>query len=675
MKTDASVRRLSSLIDVVAGLLVASSLGLWILSNVTAAATNADALLLPALAQDLVIEGPKVLHGWHYASSPFVFPDFLGFALSWLVTRRFDEAINGYAALQGLLTVLAVWFVFRPRRDASFAVFSVAFAVGGVLLTAVACLFGTSAILYGGWQVFVALSVHHYGNCINSVLALAVYLWWRRDPTWRRLGVLALVVFLFVGSDLLFLTSFPAAIVVADYWVEGGSPFRWLRRRWTVFLALLLPSLLVMVVDAAVNPLSPLKPGGPPPSIKPAEALRIFLNVRFQSGWQTTETAIRALLLVLLVVLAVRARRRAKADGDARAERIALSLAYLVLGVLTSVGAAIITCKYTEAALERYICPLGFFPVYGALGLLAALVADRAPRRNEVSAGVGLVGLGSLAFAHSRTRYDEIAPYAKCAEDLGLDHTAGIAPYWLAKPLMVFTGRRIQAIQTDGQGDPYGNVTNDQWVSQDWFGGGTEPNIRFALMAADELHSEMADGRTPFKNDGNDLNPAVIRERFAPPDQILHCSGGTFWIFKEGAMKGRAPFANGGWLSFPMHIRATHPQLPHPDSVVEADHLRVIRNGTAVFGPMFTLDRGDYRVTWYGHPLGTQGRIHFDILADGVLQPGSDRVLPLASIDPAKAELVSIDFHLEKKTRPMDFRVFADDGALFTLDELVVERK
>ena len=195
-------------------------------------------------------------------------------------------------------------------------------------------------------------------------------------------------------------------------------------------------------------------------------------------------------------------------------------------------------------------------------------------------------------------------------------------------------------------------------------------------MASDEFHSAMADGRVPFKNDGNNLNPEVIRERFAAPDQILHCNGGTFWVFKEGAIKGRAPFANGGWLSFPMHIRATHPQLPHPESVVEGDHLRTLgRPGTAVFGPMIALDRGDYRIKWFGHRLGTEGKIHFDVLADGVPQPGSDRVIPLASIDPNNPELYATDIHLEKKTRPMDFRVFVEDGALFTLDELVIERK
>ena len=672
------VARVVRLLDLVGGLLVAGSLGLWLMTWNLAQATGADPLFLPTVFQDVHAQGLGALRTWHYGSSSFAVPDVLLFAVAWFFSPHFQDAIPAYAGAVAAASVGALWLALKPSR-ASFAVFSATFCAA---TAAYIELMRRFVMPYNvvGWYRYAALSAHHYGNIVNVLLALAVFLWWRSAPSPRRLATLTIVVLVGVLSDLLFVVTFVPAAVLVDLWLRDGSVLQYVRKRWALPVSFALATILGIAGDAAVNPLSPLRaPGGPKQGA--LSALGHFVEVRFSTRPQANESLLLIAAFVFIIVVATRARRDSRRGDLAVADRAILERraavhAFLLLSVVCDVGATIAMGKYTGFEVDRYILPLAFFPLFSVFGLLGMSVAERVPPRVPVLSALALAGLLSVWMAKARCRFESVEPpYVACIERLGLGATAGFAPYWVAKPLLVFSERRVQVVQVLPEGRLYSNLVNDRWAAQDWFGGGSAPQLRFALMATDETHGKMVDGSAAFENDGMALDPAAMRRGYGQPDSVRICNGATFWTYRAGQLAGHEPIPVAGLVNLPLHLRATHASLSLGHAVVEDDQVRATgEEGTVLFGPYLSLPPGRYRARWSGTGLARSGTIAFDVAAVGNPVPLARAVVDL-SAPTAGPDLVTLHFELPRLTNGVETRVFALDGAKFALDGMVLERE
>ena len=683
MSNESSMRarggRALHLLDALAGLLIAGSAGVWLTSWNLAQSTSADSLFLPTLFQDVQAQGLGALKTWHYGSSSFAVPDVFLFAVVWTLFPHFKLAIPAYAGAITATTAAALWLVLKPPRRASFAAFSATF----YLLTALyLALMGVEIkyVLFG-WIRFAVLSAHHYGNIVNTLLALAVFLWWRSAPSPRRLGALALVVFGGVASDVLLVFTFVPAALIVDVWLRDSTLLQYVRKRWSLPASFALAATLAITGDTLLNPLSPLRaPGGA--KLSAFTAFRNFVDVRFGTRPQVIESAAIVAFIVVGVVVALRARRAARRNDqtpearEAHQRRAAIH-SFFVLAIGCNVGATIATGKYSGFEVDRYVLTLVFFPLFIGFGLAAVRLAEAFPRPGLSTVGLALAGLVSLWIAKGRARFDLVAPpYVACIQRLGLDGSAGLVSYWLAKPLLMFTDRRVQVIQINADGRLYTNLVNDRWAAQDWFGGGTTPQLRFALMAADEEHGRMVDGSVPFANDGVTLDPSRIRRAYGPPDAVARCNGATFWTYRAGQLVGLEPTPAGGLVTLPLRLRASRPEFALGRAIEDNDGIRATgEDGNVLYGPYLTLPAGRYGARWSGRRLDARGKIAFDVFVVGNPVPLAQALVDLGEIAASQHELVTLHFVLNTLTSGIETRVFGQGGAQFSLEELVIDHE
>jgi hypothetical protein len=658
---------LFTVLDVLAGASLAFAGGVWLTGWNMGLITNADALFYPALFQDIAVSGFGVLRTWHFASSSFLFPDVLLYAAIWFFAPHFGKSIPIYAGLIAVATVLAVWSVFRRGKRASYAMFSAAFVGGTTLVYAALSLLTSTHVLRKWWDSFV-VPVHHFGNVINTLLGFAIYLWWREARASRmRLALLALSVGIGAFSDLLFTLTFVGPVLAVDFlliWGQAG------RSKWA---SLVLPGvfgamcILASAVDAAFNPLSPLR--GSSNKLDVLTSVSAFFAARLASPEERYGALLRVALLVGMAALVIRARSR----GESRS---ALALFLMLTSIVTTVAGATVTGKYLDGSSDRYVLTFGFFPLFGILGYGAIRISEAAVARWM---SVPALVVGCLAtYLAVRANPVEAAkpPYVECIEKAGLTRTAGLAPYWLAKPLIVFSDRRIQAVQVTATGMAYGNVTNDRWVAEDWFGQAAAPPLRFALMASDAYQSQMLDGSIPFQETGKVLDPKSIRQLLGAPREVHRCDdGATLWLYSPEATAGRGPLPNGGLVRFPLNLRAEHGLLRRGIACAsDGDGVRSNgEDGTVLFGPYIGVPAGEYRLRWFGRILAPSGTVIFDVAAGG--KSIAEQPIALREVNAERTGLVVLDFTLREMARDLETRVFAHDGARLQLDELVIEQR
>jgi hypothetical protein len=668
--------RIFTFLDAVAGASLAFAAGVWLTGWNMDLLTNADALFLPALFEDLDVGGLGVLRTWHFGSSTFLFPDVALFAATWALTPHYAKVIPAYAGLISTASVFAVWAVFRRAKPMSIAVFSATFVSGIAFVFALLSVLTSTHVLRKWWDSFV-VPAHHYGNVVTTLLGFAIYLWWRDGRTsTRRLALLAFTTAAGVLSDLLFTLTFVAPVLAVDLLLSWSVPRK---SRWT---PLLLPSVLGAAsllgsgLDALMNPLSPLRGAGQ--KIGAFASIWGFVAARLESREERLGTLVRATLVVWAVVVAIRAPRgNAAADRTSSFSRWAVAHWLIIASIASSVLGATLSGKYHDGTSDRYILAFGFFPLFGIFGYYAARIAEAFTPKRMTSLSLLMLGIVTGGVALHGNWIEAAKPqFVHCVENLGLSGTAGLAPYWLAKPLIVFSQRRIQAVQVTASGEPYGNVSNDRWTSEDWFGGAPEPQVRFALMAGDATQRKMLDGTVAFQDNGHALEPSAIRRLLGEPQEVRHCEGGaTVWLYKAKAVEGRLPLPSGGLVRFPLRLRADHGQLRYgPAAEIVNDQVRSNGHaGIVLFGPYLAVPAGEYRIRWFGRALGPSGTAAFEVAIGGA---GLEKqAVELRDVSESHSELAVLDFELPRPARDLETRVFSHGGARFQLDEILIERR
>jgi len=491
--------------------------------------TQSDTLFLPALFSDLHRDLGSFQH-WHFPAAPSYFPDLPIYAAADLVATDFRAALLLFGILQLLLLFVGSWLLMRelaPCRFPSFAVCFWAVFAGATLL---------SYVLGGPFAVrrfmYVMLPVHHFGAFLIGIYGLAVVLAYLRQQRAWLLCLLAALTAATALSDLIFILYFVAPTLGLLIILMTERP----RRRAAFRLA------SVLTAAALVGHLAQKY-------LSNAGDLHAYAAVVGRSPW----VSLRALVWLLMgenvgeVAFAAafvilpwhRMVRRAVALVMAWLHRRPIALSPFEMFVLYAVGAAaiiMVAVVYmglldTIRSRTRYLMPVNFLPVLWVVFLLAPRLQgywERLPSARQVvgvaaGAAATAAGVGSALIWSGPVSVAAVMRAPAAVQCFGHNAQAGFADYWMTKPLVMFSDRRLSVGQLRPDAKLLYWVSSDAWLDRAAAEAPDRPRPSFIYMLG--------------------LDARQIAHQFGRPSRVVPCDGSEIWYYDDAEqLARRAPW-------------------------------------------------------------------------------------------------------------------------------------
>ena len=205
---------------------------------------------------------------------------------------------------------------------------------------------------------------------------------------------------------------------------------------------------------------------------------------------------------------------RARADPAPGVREPLVLWCFAALGMAGSVGFT--ACLYINDGSVRYLVALWVWPlVFAAAILLLVPVPARwwAMPPALLLAGCLVLFTGRYGGSVALLNWDD--PLAKCvrAERGRLGLHAGVADYWVARPLEFALDDAVQVDQVDSNGGAF-LWGNDFGAYRHAL---ADPSLRpeYDFVVMDRL------------------DPVQIRSAYGKPDQVVPCAGTTLWIYRH----------------------------------------------------------------------------------------------------------------------------------------------
>jgi hypothetical protein len=436
---------------------------------------SSDMLYLPTLLTDLARWGGR-FRDWHLTPAPYLFPDLPLYAFAALSTPSLEWALFSTGCLQLCLIVFAAQALVRrclPQCAGARASIPLVYALW---LT-------RHATNWSSYVLPISLPSIHGGAVMIVFTVFALCLRPAARPA--RLGgtlVVAALSGLTAASDALFVVSClgglgPAVLATAlASWRRQGIP------RSPLLLGRAIAAAAATVIGSG---LASLFLTGSLPAAQQATAQRRIETMHALLG--SSDPATRELLVLLAVSagLALGVLLLRRLDAGLRV------LSYMQLGCTLAVllGVVFIGGYGDHHSLRYFVVPVNLALVgmcSFASRALSALPSPRDPSHAWTSlalAGVsGLVcalALNAVPIARAEYRAPQRSA-AACVERIARREgvTTVLSDYWRAKPLMLFSDRRIHALQIRKGLQPY------WWInSRGWYRG----SHQFGIVIVDGL--------------------------------------------------------------------------------------------------------------------------------------------------------------------------------------------
>lgn len=418
---------------------------------------NSD-LIQPYLVTEDLLKYPDTFFGWRHSPAPYVFPDWIvaGFLVLLPVSPAWQTLLFAATQLTGF-ALAAGWIIEQATRQ------RYANAVLVFTLVLIAFLLGNELLEDGtnfGWLVYALLAAFiHNGSTFSMLLAVALMgsLWDSPQPK-TLVVLLGSVVFLAAYSDLIFVAVFvfPACVTYAlrAYLTRRISHF-WMGILLlaVAILAVILKRLLhnvVSVRDVDINTI-----------LSSAEAF----GQSVQSVFADLDIMMIPMFLGLGVVCMIGLRAFISA---LRTKDMTFSQAlfmFLLGTIFCGFLAPVINSYYEETSHWRYYI---IMPIIFVLAV-SIFIARYLPERLSMRALPGLL-VALLVLLMAPSAYNvalAIEPKTEleiCLEMEGL--TTGYGEYWMAKPVIFYSQRRVHIIQLDRDGGRYGHNYNRVWFDR-----------------------------------------------------------------------------------------------------------------------------------------------------------------------------------------------------------------
>jgi hypothetical protein len=484
--------------------------------------SSSDTLFIPALFVDIA-RHRDTLAMWQLPPAGYYFPDMVIYGASNLIFHDFRAAVAMSAVLQVFLFLSggrSIYLQLGGRRNGAFPASALCLLGGlvGVFALAVPVTYLFEICIGPLFTTAV-----HFGAVIGGVWAISLMTRYLRSEALPVLGALGMMTAACSFSDLLFVAWFvvpaTAALALLGLLEKHG------RRRFVVCLATILSFALVsclISLNIRHVTLSYVQSNA-------HTREQVFELIYKISSWSVQDklfVSVMVLALLISIYLFTRDDLRWPTDRARCAAWQAAAPHVLVFAALASIGSSIAFRLVTEVPELRYLQPAIFFPLL-FLSIKLAFMIDRRfaripavpaiPRAVPIGATCLLAAvpsvwlLAAMPIGESLPAPRELACFSPDV------HAAGLADYWHARPLTLFSDERLQVVQVRPDGRFFWWINNRYWVSHSFMRQDVAPDYSFIVMAG--------------------LQPVEILAQYGQPSRTLSCAGGEIWFYeRSGAL-------------------------------------------------------------------------------------------------------------------------------------------
>ncbi len=419
---------------------------------------------IPSLVPDLLVYAPlQAAFGWRWAA--------LGYgAASLMALTALSSRVAGISMRKA------------DRVHPMCAALPFLTATGVVLLAEL-------AVTHTAWHLHLLAVAYHSGPFILSVGALLLA--WRGGD-WA-LGLMTACATLGTFSDRLMIATFlvPLAAALAVAVRDRLLPWRAAALRLALAAA---GCGIGLGLDRLVFHLWLTRQGDMPmtPGTMLSHASAFLAD---PSGWFVL--VCDACLLLPLALRRVRPEDR---------------FCWIASSVAALLGTLLCAALWEDDSAQRYLSPVLWWPLLLAAPRLAGRLGRAAePLLLGTSAGVMLALVVGLPRQHPLLAWTD--PLSACIVPTG--RQAGLADYWVARPLTIASDWHLRVLQIGAHGNAriWGN--NPTWFTRTGAAAIRPPDLSFIVM--------------------RNLDHHAIRAAYGPPDHVLPCPGSDVWLYDDPA--------------------------------------------------------------------------------------------------------------------------------------------
>lgn len=516
------------------------TLTLWLFASIAAGVGRegyfgADDLYVPTLVEDLLYWAGTI-RAWRLTPAPYFVPDMLLYAPVRIVSGSVEAGQYFAGLAQLLLYALASAHLVRSLVPTSQRLATASLSLLLLGLCALSMTRTSDLALYGKLYHIT----NHGGAALLTVITLSMCISESKRPL-GRLAAIALLALVGGLSDPLYAVSCGSALLpiavciglkplanVLRVRLDGAKNTQAYLRMLVGGVAAFGGASLTKLVHTRLNPL-------PKEVITPSKLIAVdamfhdFTHGSSIRGWWILASFATSAAVLGCV-------------RDNRTRLLRVVALWHITSLLATLAAMVWTQLYLDAGTQRYlVVPLTFTPLVAASGIALLFrrysTTSSQGRAADVLAALGVATLlgSSLALLPTLARGQYRSDWrdeARCVERVMVreDVDVLLADYWKAKPLMLFSGGKVHAVQMRAKlKRPYFWISSRAWL---------RGKLHFGVVAV------------------NDLNPAAIRARFGEPASIEQCAGTTLYSYR-GAQRAR--LAKKMSQSFGRYLRARHP--------------------------------------------------------------------------------------------------------------------
>lgn len=493
---------------------------------VSQAQFNADALQIPAIAQDILKGGS--LSDWYLSTAPYYFPDIPLSMLAFLLTLDSFAQIILSGVFQTLITFGAIWYLaakVSPGRAFSQAVIAITMIIWVALIPAENFYHKAFCSVFS----YIFVMAYHYGSFINQLLTVVLWMACFEGATKNRriiLFILLCIVSLFAGaSDALFIPQTPTALVVTvaiTSFIYKAFSWKKLCLAFIVFAG----SILGKYLHNYLNPQAISVGLRESPLYYLEKYLWKNLNSFSEMMIDIMEPApLYAVFLfcyIIIIFHAIYTAFKKKEFTDSEKNLFFILLFSFLTIIITMVT---LTISWLPLSTDRFLLPLFFFPF-----IITVIYIGYYFKTGMLIFGTMLSSVLLLSLSISLINYAEIngirnkvySEFNRCI-DQTLEETGGrngITEYWTARPLQLFTKLDLEIAPYSNLHDTFERFRPNHWVTSKRF---FKDSYDFAIIS----NSSDKSGKSARSR---------ITEYNGEPKREVMCEGALLLVYEKGKL-------------------------------------------------------------------------------------------------------------------------------------------
>jgi hypothetical protein len=392
--------------------------------------------------------------------------------------------------------------------------YSRAAAISGIVI-AVVIMVDSSLPGGTGATFYYFLSCTHFGPFIAALLASGVAFRLLRGEGLAWEILLFSVATLALLSNRLLLAAFAVPVSLAALLVSGWTP-----KALRVVAIIAASALAAHLLDSQINRQPNLAVEWRQSGIRLQLFLTETLAFVYDHIWVVAACVLVPMAIFGAYFLSLARNRRAVLGKGvwSEAETAKAYFCLVAAGAIAAVFSAVALLAYADLGSHRYIAPVLTWPIIFTIAAVASTPLSRK--------AAYVVGIGVIVFCASDSlRRRSVtpgpvswrSPVTACilASKDQFKLEAGIAEYWLSRPIMFDSDWTLQVNQASNDGLPYIWGNNPYWYTVRLDRRDGRPTYNFVVMER--------------------MDPKGVMNRFGEPSARIRCAAGQeIWVYGDG---------------------------------------------------------------------------------------------------------------------------------------------